>query len=189
MPSLHHRLIYTTLCSSLLLAGHAWAQPEINPKDVPARVLEVAQKYQSSIACATSEAATQPVLELFPYTTPQDREEVQYAVLWSGDIGCAGGTGTSSANITVVRMGGGNGFFVDAAQSSPNIIFESPVNYIRKVVNYTEDAMTLEGKEYADKDPHCCPSVGVRFTLRADSEGNWLLSEKYSSGSSTSTKK
>ncbi len=156
------------------------SQPELDPASISSHVLGAAQQYQNAIACANSDKAQQAVIALTPYTDSAHRDEARYAVLWSGDIGCAGGSGTSSANITVVGIGGGDGFFVDPAQSSPQINFDSPVNFIREVVNTTQDTLTLKGKEYAESDPHCCPSIDVRFTLRADDKGNWLLTEKYS---------
>lgn len=177
--------VSSTSLAALLLSGvlvntALAAQPELDPVAIPGRVLEVAQQYQNAIACANIDKAKQPVIALTPFTDSEHRDEARYAVLWSGDIGCAGGSGTSSANITIVGMGGGDGFFVDSARSSPQIMFDSPVNLIREVVNYTEDTLTLRGKEYAENDPRCCPSIDTRFTLREDAQGNWLLIEKYS---------
>jgi hypothetical protein len=156
------------------------AAPELDPLTIPGRVLDVAQQYQNAIGCSNIDKAKQPVIALTPYTDNAHRDEARYAVLWSGDIACAGGSGTSTANITIVGIGGGNGFFVLPAQSSPQITFDSPVPLIREVVTYTQDTLTLRGKEHAEGDPHCCPTIDVRFTLREDPQGNWLLTEKYS---------
>lgn len=170
------------------IASASAAQPELDPATIPARVLEVAQQYQNAIACANIDKAMQPVIALTPYTDSDHRNEARYAVLWSGDIGCAGGSGSSTANITIVGMGGGDGFFVDASRSSPHITYDSPVTLVREVLNYTQDTLTLRGKEYRDSDPHCCPSVNTRFTLREDEQGNWLLIEQYSEPQATTTK-
>jgi hypothetical protein len=56
--------------------------------------------------------------------------------------------------------------------------FESPVRGISRIVGNTRDTLILEGKEYADSDPNCCPSITLRFTLRVDDKGNWKLVEK-----------
>ena len=178
----------SVVLGSLFMTNASAAQPELDPATIPARVLDVAQQYQNAIACANIDKAMQPVIALTPYTDSDHRDEARYAVLWSGDIGCAGGSGTSTANITIVGIGGGNGFFVDSTHSSPHITFDSPVTLVREVVNYTQDTLTLRGKEYRDSDPRCCPSINTRFTLREDEQGNWLLIEQYSEPQATTTK-
>lgn len=180
MTGLYRHWLASVVIGSMLVSTAHAAQNELDPDTIPAKILDVAQQYQNAIACANIDQAKQPVIALSPYTDSLHRDEARYAVLWSGDVGCAGGSGSSSANITIVGIGGGNGLFVDSAHSSPQITFDSPVNFIREVVSYTQDTLTLRGKEYAEGDPHCCPSVDVRFTLRSDDQGNWMLSEKYS---------
>jgi hypothetical protein len=173
-----HTLSATLLLSIALPIGHA-ASPALDPATIPNRVLETAQLYQNAIACANIDQAMQPVLALAPFESETHREEARYAVLWSGDIGCAGGSGTSTANITMIHIGSGDQFYVDVAHSSPQIHFDAPVKLVREVLNYTQDHLTLRGRTYAEGDPHCCPSIDARFTLHADAQGNWLLTEMH----------
>ena len=107
-----------------------------------------------------------------------DRLNAKYAVLWTGDVGCAGGSGTNGSHVAIVTVGAGDSFTIDPLQSSPVIAFETPVRIIEKFVGNTRDSIILEGKEFGDKDPNCCPSITVRFTLRVDDKGNWKLVEK-----------
>ena len=72
----------------------------------------------------------------------------------------------------------GDSYVVDPLQSSPVIQFESPVRGVERIVGNTRDSLILEGMEYGPKDPNCCPSIKVRFTLRVDEKGNWKLVEK-----------
>ena len=69
-------------------------------------------------------------------------------------------------------------FVVDPRVSSPIIQFDSPVRMVSRIVGNTRDTLILEGKVFADSDPHCCSSITVRFTLRVDEKGNWKLVEK-----------
>lgn len=104
--------------------------------------------------------------------------EATYAVLWTGDIGCAGGSGTNGTNIAMVSIGSGDSFFVDPTRSSPAIDFDSPTRYVDRLVGNTRDSLILEGHEYGANDSNCCPSINLRFTLRLDAKGNWKLVEK-----------
>ena len=115
---------------------------------------------------------------LVPYKTMDDRMDAKYAVLWVGDIGCAGGSGTEGTNLSIVTISTGDSYVVDPLQSSPVIQFESPVRFVERIVGNTRDSLILEGMEYGPKDPNCCPSIKVRFTLRVDEKGNWKLVEK-----------
>lgn len=63
------------------------------------QVLNVVKKYAQTIACQLEENKSKKVLNM---TTSSDYTDVYY-VLWWGDIGCAGGSYTVTANITEVR--------------------------------------------------------------------------------------
>ena len=104
--------------------------------------------------------------------------DAKYAVLWMGDMGCSGGAGSTSTYISIVTPGFGDFYVVDPLQSSPAIQFESPVSGVDRIVGNTNDSLILEGMEYGLKDPNCCPTIKVRFTLRVDEKGNWKLVEK-----------
>jgi hypothetical protein len=104
--------------------------------------------------------------------------DAKYAVLWAGDIGCAGGSGSEETNLSIVTISTGDSYVVAPLLSSPVIQFESPVRFVERIVGNTRDSLILEGKEHGLKDANCCPSIPVRFTLRADEKGNWKLSEK-----------
>ena len=88
------------------------------------------------------------------------------------------GSGTEGTNLSIVTISTGDSYVVDPLQSSPVIQFESPVRFVERIVGNTRDSLILEGMEYGPKDPNCCPSIKVRFTLRVDEKGNWKLVEK-----------
>ncbi len=159
------------------LTAHASAQNAPSTQEITKKIIKSVTSYADAISCSDLDTPTNPkrIVALSPYTNFDDRENAKYAVLWEGDIGCAGGTGTASTNIAIVTVGAGDSFLVDPSQSSPSITFDSLTRYVDKIVGNTRESLTLEGKEHGPNDPMCCPSVKVRFTLQSDAKGNWKL--------------
>lgn len=64
-------------------------------------------------------------------------------------------------------------------KSSPVTEFEfySSTGYDAVVAN-TGDVIVIDGRDYAENDGRCCPSLKVRYTLKRDEEGHWKLFNK-----------
>lgn len=153
----------------------AEAVPPARPADIP-RIVQAVDGYANTIACETLSIAPGDVIVLSPGTPAEHHEDARFAVLWTGDIGCAGGSVTSSTHIAIVAVGGrGSAYLVDPLQSSPVIHFQSPVRVVERIVETTRNTLVLEGMELDDRDANCCPSLPVRFTLLADEAGHWRL--------------
>jgi len=106
-----------------------------------------------------------------------ERMNARYALVWWGDIGCEGGTGSVIPSIAIVRIGVGTHFVVDLGASSPQVKFEVEGRGPR-VIGATENVLTLSAIDWAPNDAHCCPSIPVRLSLKEDGKGNWKLIEK-----------
>lgn len=158
--------------------GNVNAQNIPSAQEITRNIVKATTAYADSIACEHSKIEAKNIAALTPYKTMDSRGDAKYAVLWSGDIGCAGGSGTSGSAITIVKIGAGDSVLVDPVQSSPNISHELPVRYVERLVGNTADSLIIEGKEYGKDDPNCCPSVHVRATLKVDVKGNWKMIEK-----------
>jgi len=156
----------------------AFAQSAPPVQEITKQIIKSVKGYANAISCPGVDVGPNQIAALTPYKTQDDRMDAKYAVLWDGDIGCAGGSGTTGTNVAIVTVSVGDSFVVDPSQSSPIIQFESPVRGVSRIVGNTKDTLILEGKEFGDKDPNCCPSISVRFTLRVDDKGNWKLIEK-----------
>ena len=154
------------------------AQNAPSVQEVTKGVIKSARNYASAISCGDAQIDSKNIAGLIPYKTLEDRLDAKFAVLWAGDIGCAGGSGTEGTNISIVTIGAGDAYMVDPQLSSPIIGFESPVRFVERIVGNTKDTLILEGKEQGPKDANCCPSIPVRFTLKADPKGNWKMIEK-----------
>lgn len=138
-------------------------------------VISAATRYAEGIACDVQAITPGDVAQLANTAPKEGGDTALFAVLWTGDIGCVGGSGTTMTHIAIVR-GSGMGqrdYYVNTLQSSPAIDFESPVRAVERIVRHGPDELELEGLMQGDGDPNCCPSVSVRFTLRSDEAGHW----------------
>lgn len=165
--------IATLAC--LAIASHAGAAPK-SPAEIQAGVAEAVNHYVKAVACPVAPIKPADVMTLQP-DTESDVALSKYAVLWAGDMGCAGGSGSENTELTMATYSVGR-FVVQAELSTPSVTFESPVRFVTRVVSFTADTLVLEGKEYAPDDPRSSPSIPVRFTLRVDAKGNWRLVDK-----------
>jgi hypothetical protein len=101
----------------------------------------------------------------------------RYAVLWNGDLACFGGAQADKTYLAIATLNTGQ-YVVQPELSSPVVAFESPVRLVSRIVSYTGRILVLEGQEYGPGDPDNAPSVPVRFMLRVDGKGNWMLVDK-----------
>lgn len=172
--------MWIAVLSSILFAP-ATGTAKPSAKKIKKEITEKVTAYAEAIGCANQKDLK--IIGLAPYDG-KNRLDAKYLVLWKGDIGCAGGSGTDLTHAALVRIGAGETFFVDVKKSSPNIKFESPVRYVDKVRRHSTDSVTLVGKGLDEGDAQCCPSLTVTFTLKMDSKGNWKLRNKQVRGKS-----
>ena len=171
------------ILACLGLTSNSFAQEfdDIPPiKTITKAVISAAQSYADSLGCASGIEPTDMV-GLLPWKKGIIREDAEYAVIWYGDIGCNGGSGTTTANIAIVKIGSGNTFYVVPGRSSPQIDFEtvSSRHSVSRILGNTQNTLTLEGYDYAENDAMCCPSIRKQFTVRSDEKGNWhIIKEK-----------
>lgn len=169
---MHKKIIF----SVFVLSTSVFAQENLSEKQVDIDVKNTANDYIKSITCGG--ASINDIAPLIPYKQEgAPTIDAKYVVLWTGDIGCNGGSGTEGSHIVTVNMSRYNTPYVDASQSSPTVKFESPSRYF-ELLDYTHDTLILEGAEYAENDGNCCPSINIRFKMKKDEADNWALVEK-----------
>lgn len=147
-------------------------------QEIRTEAVEVVKKYANAIACVDDEYGLWEFLTLSPWEEYYARDDAEYAVIWSGDVGCAGGSGTTGVNLAIVKIGAGNTFYVDAWNSSPPKEFEFFSRAFDGVVANTSDVIVLEALEHGEDDANCCPSQQVRYTLKRDGDSNWKLHQR-----------
>lgn len=138
-------------------------------------VASAVARYVNAIACAGVRVTPAEVLMLsngYP-----DVSRARYAVLWSGDLACSGAAGADKTYLAIATFNAGQ-YVVQPELSSPVVAFESPVRSVTRVISYNARIMVLEGREAGPGDRDNAPTVPVRFMLRGDGKGNWVLVDK-----------
>lgn len=144
-------------------------QPSAN--EVRQKVLAAASAYATAIACDVKVEASN-VVPLVPYTDMGNRDDALYVVLWQGDIGCAGGSGTGGIQVSTVRIGAGDSYMVDVGASSPLVELPLPGRF-SKVLRHSGNRVSIEILEHRPSDPECCPSRKKQVNLLRSEDGQW----------------
>ena len=160
----------------IALSSGVQAAPERSNDEIKRGIADTVRRYANAIACPGVKVRPEDVLALVP-SEDDDRRLSKYAVLWSGDLGCFGGSGIEATHIAVATISSGK-YIVDPRLSSPVVEFESPVRYVKRVVSYNEDSLTLQGNVYGPQDKAGNPTIPVRFTVKLDEKGNWKMTDK-----------
>ena len=155
------------VCAGLVLcllwgrAGFADAPGVPGQDAVILEVVDVANKFIKT-TCEPSLAAPNTVATMVPYTpeVAAGHGIAKYAVLWSGDINCANGSGTNTMNILLVEKRGTGRARVAGVNDVDGV-----ANFER-IVGTTSDTLTVEVYTWGDDDPPCCGSQYERWVLR-----------------------
>lgn len=168
-------------CLMLMACSFAHSEeiiPVPTTAEITQGIIKVATQYASSIACSVSDITASDIAALIPYTAFENRYDARYAVFWQGDIGCSGGSGTVSNNISVITVGTNDTYLVSSSESSPSIEFSPPVATITKFLGNTKDTLVFSGLTHGAEDARCCPSVPMKFSMKTDAKGNWKVVNK-----------
>ena len=167
--------LVAVLVATLAISLSASAAPR-SETDIKRGVANAVERYANAVSCGGVSVKPEDVLTLSAY---KDGEATlaKYAVLWTGDLGCFGGSGTEMTRLSIATINTGQ-YVVQPELSSPVAAFESPVRFVSRVISSGADTLVLEGMEYAPNDPRSMPSKAVRFTLRMDAKGGWRQVDK-----------
>lgn len=163
------------LLACLAIGANAIAGDAKSPDEVAAGIANAAERYVNAVACPHVKVRPGDVHLLDP--GQMDSHLPKFAVLWTGDLGCFGGSGSERTHLAIATVNTGQ-YVVQPELSSPVVQFESPVRFVTRVVSATGNTLVLEGKDYAAGDPQSNPTIPVRFTLRASDNGDWKLVDK-----------
>lgn len=182
------------LLCNLAVAYDEGAEYEVSQNELSAakyEVLDKAKQYAQSVACSTtfdddSEEKLNSVNSVYPleYSKMFDDGKVtgSFLVLWGGDVGCMGGSGTFGYSLTEFqRISDSRPFTVSNPDLLEDLYEISEVNtrFIQDI-SYNDKAKILEIISYAfaAKDGNCCPSLKYRYNFKNSDYSNWKLSEK-----------
>jgi LppP/LprE lipoprotein len=158
----------------------ATAQKVLSQQAVAKMVIETVSKFRDSISCAEDDIKPSDVFAMTPLKSDEEYFDARYVVLWQGDVGCNGGSGTMSSHIAVVTFGSSATPVVNLGQSSPVASIPLPMRGIERVVSATADTITVEAADFGPNDANCCPTIRSRYVVRLDDKGVWRVLRKQS---------
>ncbi len=177
---------FKILFFSLLLSLNAQAASELIEKK---QALSVVKNYANSIACNTSFqkdengkilASTDDVYII--ENGVKDYRTNELYVLWWGDQGCAGGSGTYSANLTAV---------LKSREDSPYIVtqdfpfgneVDEHINY-RFIIDFKQlsnNLFEITSGKYANDDSNAGPSLQDKILIKRKNNEWKVISSKVS---------
>ncbi|WP_066165397.1 hypothetical protein [Aliarcobacter cryaerophilus] len=142
-------------------------------------VLKVIKNYANSIACETTfdNPDFQKLFDNIVLSYKDSTGETNYYVLWGGDIGCNGGTSSSSYYVSEVgRYSNSRPFLVikrDIFGSLDDINFRA-IKSFKKIDDNKYEIVSIN---YDDNDPNCCPSLKQKYIVYK-LKGEWKVFEK-----------
>lgn len=174
-----NKLILTIAISFI---SYAHADNELVEK---ATVLDVIKKYSETVACSTNFEENES-LESFlknVYTIDRDPDTgaSTYYILWEGDMGCPGGSGTYSYYISEVsRHSDTRPFLVQNDDAFGNDVAKK-VNprFIENLKKIDSNKFTIVSSEFAENDSNNFPSIKYEYTIqRKEQWSPWLVTTK-----------
>lgn len=173
------KLLLTIGISSI---SYAHADNELVEK---ATVLGVLKKYSETVACSTNFEEKES-LELFlknVYTMERDPDtgSATYYILWEGDMGCPGGSGTYSYYISEVsRQSDSRPFLVQNDDAFGDDVAKT-VNsrFIENLKRIDSNKFTIVSSEFAENDSNNFPSIKYEYTIQRKGQWSpWMVTTK-----------
>lgn len=170
------------LVMTLFFAGQVSATNELQEKIA---VLNVIKKYSGAVACATNFEDGNSLDSYLKnvYTIDRDEESgfATYYVLWSGDMGCPGGSGTYSYFISEVSRYTNTRPFLVQNNEAFGLDVANKVNsrFIEDVTKISSNHFTIISSEFADGDSNNFPSFKYKYTIKTKGlRDPWLVTNK-----------
>ncbi len=156
---------------------NAVAESELEQK---AKVISTLKKYTETVACGTNFEES-PLEDFLKYTFTAT-EGHSYYVLWFGDIGCAGGSGTSSFYISEVGRDTETRPFLVKELNAFGSEFAKEVNsrFIEDVIKISSNHFSVISSEFSENDSNNFPSQKFRYELKRTDEwgSDWKVTSK-----------
>ncbi len=148
------------------------------------KALAVVKNYANAVACGTSfqrnedgkiETSVKDVYTI-EYGN-DDYSNVEFYVLWSGDHGCAGGTGTRYAELTkVVKSHIGNSYVViDQYPFGEDVDKHINYRFITEFKQLSPNLFKVVSGKFADDDVNSAPSLEETIIVERKQMGSWKV--------------
>ena len=169
-------LIGATLMVCLPMATAA------SERDDKLQVLQLVKTYSETMACDTTFEGGKPLSaqlgKVFTIERDPDSGMASYYVLWGGDKGCAGGSGTSSYFVSEVgRFSSARPLLVLSDDAFGKGFEAINPRFIRSIQQHSPGSFTVVSLEHADQDGNNFPSKKYQYELRQQ-KGKWVMTKR-----------
>lgn len=144
-------------------------------------VLNVIKNYSGAVACSTNFEDGDSLDSYLKnvYTIDRDDESgfATYYVLWSGDMGCMGGSGTYRYFISELSRHTNTRPFLVQNNEAFGLDIENKINFrfIESVTKINSNHFSIVSSEFADGDSNNFPSLKYKYTIKS---GPWRVTNK-----------
>ena len=127
------------------LSFATYAGDVLTTQQITNKIIKVASQYSKVTTCDASNIRPSDIAALSKWDSAQEPEDAEYLVFWNGDMGCTGGTASYGINFASVKISRNHDFYVDALESSPNVVIlgSSLLSYL-KVIGASKNEVTIQ---------------------------------------------
>ncbi len=170
-----------TVLSLGLLTATFYASLSFAQDNAEQAAYRQAKKYAEMVACGTNFSDDNNPVKFFPIGT--DKNELRYAVLWQGDVGCLGGTGTSYYVLSVFKYASLAKTFLLAQDDVFGEInkndFTINSRFIESIKQINATTLMVQSLDLTDDDLPNQPTLRYRYVITYnDISDRWQLESK-----------
>lgn len=100
----------------------------------------------------------------------------RFLVLWDGDIGMNGGSGSWGTAMVEVQESRFGQFYVDKS----DLHFNTGMRCVARAINFHKGVLSLVGYKYGKDDPNNHPSLVYKVNMKKNKSGEWhIASEQF----------
>ena len=170
-------LLGLVLMSACLPAAMAASE-----RDEKLQVLQLVKTYSATVACDTTFEGGKPLSAQLDkvFTIERDPEAglASYYVLWGGDKGCNGGSGTSSFFVSEVgRYSSSRPLLVLGDEAFGKGFDAINPRFIQSIRQNSPSSFTVVSLEHAERDGNNFPSKKYQYELRQQ-KGSWVMTKR-----------
>lgn len=137
------------------------------------KVLEVAVAYALSLGTAWNFQVIKAVNKKDPC------DECRYLVIWEGDVGYSGGSGSWEPNICQVSESHWGSLYIENAEHMlSHGQFNTSLKSVEEIITYDDGVLTLVGYKYGEGDPNNHPSLKCQTKMQRNVNGLWTEIEE-----------